>query len=107
MSRTQSVLWALSCGDHANTVFLQVFLWEWFVSLSPKPTQLDAVEMIEVEEDGEIVKKPNRSYQPRALRWSGMKQNNTKNLSKVIDIKKNFNFRPYAFASRGIPEIQL
>lgn len=29
------------------------------------------------------------------------------NLSKIIDIEKNFNFRPYTFTPHGIAELQF
>lgn len=70
------------------------FIWEWFGTLFPKPTQFDAVEVKE-EENGQVVERPDMLCQPRALRWLGVKQNKNKKLRKVIDIVKNFNFRPY------------
>lgn len=51
--------------------------------------------MIEVEGDGGITERPDKQYQPSASRWSGVKQSKNKKLSKVIDIEKNFNVRPY------------
>lgn len=35
------------------TLHFLTFLWERFKSLRPKPTQYDAVEMVEVEENSE------------------------------------------------------
>lgn len=63
--------------------------------------------MIEVEVDGKVIKRPDKPYQPRALKWSGIKQNNNENLSKVIDVEKNYNFKPYIFTSRDVTELQL
>lgn len=44
---------------HADTTFLQVFLWGRFGKLFLKPTQFDLIEMTEVEIDGEIIEKPD------------------------------------------------
>lgn len=52
---------------HVYTAFFQVFLWERVGTLSPKPTQYDAMEMMEVEENGQVVERPDRptSLEPR------------------------------------------
>lgn len=69
-----------------------------------KAYQYDVVKMVKVKDKGEVVKesrevvkRPNRHYQPRGHGLSGVKQNKHKKLSKVIDIEKNYNFRPYNF----------
>lgn len=46
--------------NHAVTAFLQVLLWERFGTLSPRPIQFEAIEMIEVEVDVEIIERPDR-----------------------------------------------
>lgn len=51
---------------HADTVFLQVFLWEKSKTLSTKPNQYEAVEMIAVEKNRRVVESPDRPYQLRA-----------------------------------------
>lgn len=58
-----------------------------------KPYPVQCSEMVEVKENGEvvkenrgIVKRPDRHYQSRAQRLSGVKQNKHKKLLKVIDI---------------------
>lgn len=63
--------------------------------------------MVVVEENGQVVERTDRPYQPRAKRWSGVKQNKNNRLVKVIDAERNFNFRSYTFTPRGITEIQL
>lgn len=75
--------------------------------MCPKPTQDDAMETVEVEENGRVVKRPDRPCQRRAPRWCGEKENEHKKLWKVIDVEKNFNFWQYAFTPRGVAEIQL
>lgn len=82
------------------------FLWERFETLPLKPNQFDAVKMVEMEENGQVVERSDRPYQPRVLRWLSAKHNKNKNLSN-IDIEKNFKFRPYTFTLRGITEIQF
>lgn len=58
---------------NVGTAFLQMFIWKRFgtnftkacsVQISPKPVQSDAVEKIEIEVDGEIIEKPDMTYQP-------------------------------------------
>lgn len=71
--------------------------------LYPKPTQLNA----EMEENDQNIKRPDRHYQSRALRWSDVKQNRYKKLIKVIDIEKNFIFRLYTFTQRDNAKTQL
>lgn len=63
--------------------------------------------LFEIEVHGEIIEKPYKLYQPRALRWSNVKQNNNKKLSKVIDIEKIFNFWLYSFTPRHLAELQF
>lgn len=41
----------------------------------PKTYRISGVEMVEVEENGQVVKRPNRPYQPRAQGWLSLKQN--------------------------------
>lgn len=45
---------------HVDTAFLQLFLWERFKTLGPKPYQHNAVDMVEVEENGEVKVRPDR-----------------------------------------------
>lgn len=39
-----------------------------------KAHTISDVEMVEAKENGQVVERPNRPYQPRAQRWSGVKQ---------------------------------
>lgn len=57
--------------------------------------------------DGEIIEISDRLREPRACRWSSVKENTNRKLSKAIDIEKNFNFRFYTFTPPGIAELQL
>lgn len=59
---------------------LYSFCWERFKILCSKPTQHDALEIVEAEEDGKVAERPDRPYQPRAKRWLGVKQNKHKKL---------------------------
>lgn len=74
---------------YADTSFLQMFLWERFKALSPEPHKFSPIEMVETVVRGVQVEKPNRPYQARANGWTNVKQNNNKNLSKVINVEKN------------------
>lgn len=56
---------------------------------------LKVSEMVEVEENGQVVDRPEKASQPRAQIWSGVKENKNKKVVKVINIERNFNFRPY------------
>lgn len=47
---------------HADTGFLQFFLWERFKTLGPKPAQYNTVDMVEVKENDEVKVKPDRPY---------------------------------------------
>lgn len=85
----------LPCSDPC-VYFLSIAL-RIGISLGPKPTQYDVVEMVEVEENREKMMTLDIPYQPRGQRWSAVKQNKHKKLLKVIDINKNFNFRLYNF----------
>lgn len=49
-------------GTHVDTTFLQIFIWEQFGTISPKPTQSYAIEMIEIEVDGEIIEKLDKQH---------------------------------------------
>lgn len=37
---------------HANTSFLQIFHWDSFGALAPKPVEIPTIEMVEVVSDG-------------------------------------------------------
>lgn len=63
--------------------------------------------MVEVGENKEVIERPDRPYQPRAQRWSGVKQTKHKKLAKVIGVEQNFNFMPYTFTPQDVVEIQL
>lgn len=94
--------------SYANTSFLQLFLWERFKYLGPKPAQFEAVNMVDVEDENGIVKSvPDKPVKMRAQRWSNMKQHKGKELVEGIDSEKQFTFRPYAFTPRGIAEPKL
>lgn len=58
-----------------------------------KPIEYDVVVMVELEENGEVKVRSNRTYQPNHQRCLGLKQNNHKRLLKFIDVEKNFKFR--------------
>lgn len=59
---------------HVITVFMQIFLWGLFGKLSLKPTQYDAMEMMEMEENGQVVERPTKQ------KPLGVKQNNNMKL---------------------------
>lgn len=63
----------LSCSDYADIAFLQVFLWGYFGPLSLNPTQYPALEMVGLEESGQIFERPDRSYQPMRPEMVGLK----------------------------------
>lgn len=48
-------------------------MWERFKTHGPKPAQYDAVEMVEVEENGEIKVRPDGPYKMRDQKWSVLK----------------------------------
>lgn len=46
-----------------------------------------------------------RLYIPRAWIWAAVKQATKKNLAKVIDDEKYFNFQPYVFSLEELPRL--
>lgn len=48
-----------------DIAFFQLFLWERFKTLGPKSIEYDAVEMVEVEENGEVTVRPDKPYKLR------------------------------------------
>lgn len=54
------------------------------------------MEMLETVVHGVRMEKASGIYYSRAMRWTNVRYASGKTLRKVIDIKKNFNFRPYA-----------
>lgn len=41
-------------------------------------------------------------YKSRGLRWSSVKATDKKTLSRVIDVEKNYSFKPYSYTPRGV-----
>lgn len=64
---------------HANTAFLHIFLWERFKTLRLKQA-LDALDMVEIEENGEVKVRSVMPYKMRAQRRSGLELNKHKKL---------------------------
>lgn len=53
--------------SYANSAFLQLFLWERFKGLAPQPVQFEAVNVVTVEDENEIVKTvPDKPKKMRA-----------------------------------------
>lgn len=49
------------------------------MTLGPKPTQFEAVKMVGIEDDNEIIKSvPDKPIKMRAHCWSNLKQKNKK-----------------------------
>lgn len=69
--------------------------------------EFSAVEMAETVIRGVRTGRPSNIYNSRALRCVNIKQANNKALSKVIDLEKNLNFRPYTYSSRGVSALQF
>lgn len=90
---------------HTDTIFLQIFFLKWFGALAPKP--VCSIEMINTIVEGVKKQKWSAPYKLRAWTWIGVKQANNKSLAKVIDYEKGFNFRPYAYKSRGFFVLHL
>lgn len=75
--------------SYANSVFLQLFLWERFNSLAPQSVQFEAVTMMTVEDEDEIVRTvPDKPARLRAQRWSDLKQQKGKD-QWIISIQRN------------------
>lgn len=73
MFRTSPVYWNLYVVTHVDIVFSQMFLGA-FSNNFTKAINFKVVEMMEVEVNGETINEPNKSYQPQALRWGNIKQ---------------------------------
>lgn len=54
--------------SYASTSFLQLFLWERFNNLGPKPTLFEAINMLNVEDENGIVR--SVPYKPVKMRAS-------------------------------------
>lgn len=70
-----------------------MFLWERFGVLSPRPVEFEAVKSKKVVVDVEEKEKTTQ-YKRRSLRWPRVKEKAKakKTLSKLVDVKKNYNF---------------
>lgn len=63
----QNIVLSVGCYHvvtHADTPILKIFIWERFRTISPRPIEFKAVEMVKVEIDVEIIKKPDHLYEP-------------------------------------------
>lgn len=93
---------------HVDSCSLQMFLWEWFSTLTPKLTEFSTVVMEEaVFSDGSRGIRPSNSYKPPVYRWLNVKQAFYKSLADVIGKDHSFCFRTYSYTPRGIKEPQL
>lgn len=72
----------------------------------PPAFEFEAVKLEKVVVDGEEREKTTKCKH-RGLRFVGMKMQPKKMLSKVIDIEKNYIFRPYSYTPREILPLQL
>lgn len=71
----------------------------------PKPVEYKAVKPEKVIIDG-AEKEKTSHYKPRGLRWYYvMPEEEGKALSKVVDVEKNYNFRPYSYTPHGVTPI--
>lgn len=84
---------------HADTGFYKFFFGN-NLEHSLKPTQFGA-EMVEIEVDGEVIKRLDKQYQPKASRWSNVNSIRTKSWARLSTLKRIFNFRPYTFTPWG------
>lgn len=64
---------------------VQMFLWEHFRALGPKPIEYSATVPNEVVTD---------VFRTRALRLDRVKQSANKSLTKVVDKEASYNFKP-------------
>lgn len=93
---------------HVDSCFLQIFLWERFSTLTPKPMEFSTVLMEEVVfSDGSRGIRPSNSYKPRAWRWPNTKQAFNNSLVEVIGKDHSFCFRTYSYTPPGIKKPQL
>lgn len=69
--------------------------------MSSKPVEFEAVKPEKVIIDGEEREKTSH-YKPKGLRWSDVKAMDKKTLSLIIDVEKNYNFRPYSYTPQGV-----
>lgn len=93
---------------YAQTAFLQMFLWERFKNYGPQTSTFEAITMMTVEDENGIVRSiPDKPKKMRAQRWSNLKQLKGKDLVEFIDSEKQFSFRPYGYAPRGVSEARL
>lgn len=85
-------------ASYAQTVFLQMFLYERFKSYGAQPTTSEATTMMKVEDENGIIRSvPDKPEKMRAQRWSNLKQLKGKDLVEFIDSEKHFSFRPYGY----------
>lgn len=88
--------------SYIDASFPQVFLLERFGALSPRPVELELLKPHKVIIGG-VGKEKTSRHKPRALRLSEVKpEEGRKPPCKLIDFEKSFNFRPYAYTSRGV-----
>lgn len=87
---------------YVDANFLQLFLWERGGALSPILVEFKRAKLEKIIVN--VVEKEKTSHlKPRGLRWSGVtwSEEPRKPLSKIINIEKNYNFRPYTYTLRG------
>lgn len=93
--------------SHTLTCFFSRCFYEKSWALFPKPSIFKAAKHEKVFMMGEE-KERTPNYKCRGLRWSGVKpQEEEKALSKVIDVKESYNFRPYSYKPRRVPTFYL
>lgn len=90
---------ALCCGYSCGKHLLQIFLWERFRSIAPRPTEFKSVVITEEEVDGEAKRMKSHPYTLRPWPWSGVKQATNKILGNVINKEKDFSIHPYIYTS--------
>lgn len=93
---------------YANSAFLQLYLWERFKGLATQLVQFEAMNMVTIEDENDIVKTiPDKLEKMRAYRWFNIKQQKGKDLVDYIDSEKHFSFCPYASTPQGVAEAKL
>lgn len=89
--------------SHMDSILLHMFLWECSWSLAVKPVEYSAK-----MPNGTGVVNPAKSiFNTHELQWVGVNQSSDLSLSTVIDLKGNFNFKPYMHVPIDIHRIQL
>lgn len=91
---------------HADTNFLQMFIWEHFSDLAPNFVESLILGMMEAINEVSW-QKPSSLYRHHPWRWSNVKHTNNKSLRRVIDEEKNFDFCPGTYTPWIISKVKL